>query len=216
MTEVHTALATHSDRPRTLIGLQAPNFQARSTQGEILLNDFTGSWILLFFHPADFTPVCTTEFIELSRRKEEFDQLNVKLVGLSIDSVFSHMAWVAWIKANFDVQINFPIVEDISMRIAEAYGLIGPQNETTAGSRVCCFISPEQRIEALIHYPMQIGRSIDEIIRVFHALQEARRHGCTCPANWQPGDETMVYPDGDVSSYSSWLAEAMKLEAQND
>lgn len=195
----------------TIVGSIAPNFSARSTCGDVSLSDYESRWVLLFFHPADFTPVCTSEFVGLAQRRAEFDAMNVQLLGISIDSVFSHLAWVEWIKNHYDVAVNFPILEDISMNIARAYGMMPEHMQGTELTRACCFISPEQRVEALIHYPMQVGRSIDEILRVFSALQEVRSSGASCPADWRAGDTTFHYPELGVGRDGSWLGSALKL-----
>lgn len=197
---------------QTIVGSPAPNFSARSTSGDIQLSDYAGEWLLLFFHPADFTPVCTSEFVSLAQRKQDFNKMNVKLLGLSVDSIFSHLAWVEWIKEHYDVTVHFPIIEDISMNIAKAYGMMPEHMQTTELTRACCFISPEQKVEALIHYPMQVGRSIDEILRVFSALQEVRTSGASCPADWRKGEKTFRYPTLEGEGRSSWLGSALNLD----
>jgi len=196
---------------RSLVGRRAPVFTARSTRGDITLSDFQGRWVILCFHPADFTPVCTTEFIELSRRKAEFTALNTQLFGISVDSVFAHLAWVEWMKQEYGQLVDFPIIEDISMTISRTYGMIGKEDRSTEGVRACCFINPEGRIAALIHYPMQIGRSVDEIMRVQKALIAVQETGKTCPVNWQDGDVMLAYPPEDVTRIDSgWLKSAMQ------
>lgn len=189
-----------------MIGRIAPNFQARSTRGEVLLSDYRGKWVLMFCHPADFTPVCTTEFISLARTKAEFDNLNVQLLGLSIDSIFSHRNWIDWMEAHAEVTIDFPIIEDISMTIAKAYHMIDNSNENTATVRACIFIDPEQTIQAFIHYPMHIGRSMDELLRVQKALINTKDSSFATPANWKPGDAYMnVDPEEFYNNGSGWL-----------
>ena len=196
---------------RSLVGEKAPVFSARSTNGEIALDQFKGQWVLLFFHPADFTPVCTTEFIRLAQRKSEFDVLNTQLVGISVDSIYAHMAWVQWMERHFNVTIDFPIVEDISMNVAKAYGLINEDSTSTSGARVCCFINPEGEVSALIHYPMQLGRSVDELLRVQTALIEIEKTGMTCPVDWQLGGELLDYPSDELARKNQdWLKESVR------
>ena len=195
---------------RSLVGDKAPVFSARSTNGEIALDQFRGKWVLLFFHPADFTPVCTTEFIRLAQRKSEFDALNTQLVGISVDSIYAHMAWVQWMERHFNVTIDFPIVEDISMNVAKAYGLINEDSTSTSGARVCCFINPEGMVSALIHYPMQLGRSVDELLRVQSALIEVEKTGMTCPVDWQLGGALLDYPSDELARKNQdWLKESV-------
>lgn len=197
--------------PLAIVGRAAPIFSARSTVGPITLSDFQGQWVLLFFHPADFTPVCTTEFIAIAKRQPEFDALNVQLIGVSVDSVYAHLAWISWMQEKFEQSVDFPLVEDISMNIARAYGLIDQTSQSTEGVRACCFVNPQGVVKALIHYPMQIGRSIDEIMRVQQALITVEETGHTCPVEWNAGDPLMAYPKEDVQAIQgSWLEEAIK------
>jgi len=195
----------------SLIGKKAPNFVARSTKGDIRLSDFSGKWVLLFCHPADFTPVCTTEFVSLSEHKDAFDALNVQLLGLSIDSIFSHRNWIEWINAQFEVSIDFPVIEDVSMEIARAYQMIDGSQTSTATVRSCVFIDPDQIIQSLIHYPMHVGRSIDELLRVQQALIETQDNSLATPANWQPGDGFMnIDPDNFFESSGNWLEQTIR------
>lgn len=203
--------AASRPHPETIIGQKAPVFSARSTQGPVSMNDFRGKWLILFFHPADFTPVCTTEFAALTRRQAEFDALDVKLMGISVDSVYSHLAWINFINNKYGVSVDFPVVEDISMVIAKSYGLVNDDSNSTEGVRACCFINPEGVVEAKIHYPMQIGRSIDELLRVQHALINVRESGMTCPADWQKGEDMLAYPSNEISRDDpSWLDQALE------
>lgn len=201
---------------QSLVGHKAPVFSARSTLGDIALDQFKGQWVILFFHPADFTPVCTTEFIRLAQRKHEFDALNTQLIGVSIDSIYAHMAWVQWMERHYNVKIAFPIVEDISMNIANAYGLVTAASTSTSGARVCCFINPEGEVSAMIHYPMQLGRSIDELLRVQTALIEIEKTGMTCPVDWEKGNKLLQYPtdqgvnDPAIEQSRDWLKEAIQ------
>lgn len=172
----------------------APNFEARSTHGIIRLSDFTsqGKWVLLFSHPADFTPVCSTEFIEFARNYEEFEKINVQLIGVSVDSVYSHIAWIRDLEQIGGVQIRFPVVADLDQRVSAAYGLVHDSASDTATIRAVFAIDPKGLVRALIYYPMQLGRNIDEIFRIFQGLQTADNNGVSCPANWRMGQPVIV------------------------
>jgi peroxiredoxin 2/4 len=172
----------------------APEFKAKSTHGIIQLSDYTskGKWVLLFSHPADFTPVCTTEFVEFARRKQEFDALNVQPIGVSIDSVYSHIAWVRNIEQNFGVRVTFPVIADLDQRVARNYGMVHEAVADTATVRAVFFIDPKNIIRAMLYYPLSLGRNIDEIFRVFSALQTADKNACATPANWKPGEDVIV------------------------
>ena len=171
---------------------------------------FEGSWTLLFCHPASFTPVCTTEFIELARRKAEFDALGVELLGLSIDSIYSHISWLEWIRERMEVEIAFPVIEDLSMEVAQAYGMVDMSSRTSATVRACYFIDPEQIVQAIIHYPMYVGRSIDELLRVQKALINTYRNDLSTPANWQPGDKYLKSSlDMQAIKSNDWLSVAI-------
>ena len=196
--------------PNSMIGRLAPDFSARSSKGELSMSAFEGSWTLLFCHPADFTPVCTTEFIELARRKSEFDELGVELLGLSVDSIYSHINWLEWIKTKTDVDVDFPVIEDLSMQVATAYGMLDPTSRTTATVRACYFIDPDQIIQAIVHYPMYVGRSIDELLRVQKALIDTYHNDLSTPANWQPGDKYLKTTlDMEALKADDWLSSAI-------
>src|SRR4029453_10272338 len=166
-----------------------PDFEATSTHGPIKLSSFRGKWVVLFSHPADFTPVCTTEFIEFARRQEEFDRLNVQLIGVSIDSIYSQIAWVRNIEQNFGVKIRFPVIADLDAKVAQTFGMIHPGAASTATVR-CVFIIDEKGVvRAMIYYPLTNGRNIDEIVRIVAALQTTDKNTVSTPANWQPGDK---------------------------
>ncbi len=177
----------------------APQFTAASTQGPIALSQYKGKWVILFSHPADFTPVCTTEFVEFAKRSAEFAAKNVQLIGLSIDSVYSHIAWVRSIEHHFKVTIDFPLIADLDMKVAMAYGMIHPGAATTATVRCVFVIDPDQNVRAMIYYPMSNGRSIDEIVRLVDALQTHVKKQVATPANWKPGDKVIVPPPGTVA-----------------
>lgn len=172
----------------------APDFEAKSTQGIIRLSDYTsrGKWVLLFSHPADFTPVCSTEFIEFARSYDAFDEINVQLIGVSIDSVYSHIAWVRDLEQISGIPVKFPVIADLDQKVSAAYGLMHESASDTATIRAVFAIDPKGNVRALIYYPMQIGRNIDEIFRVFQALQTADANNVSCPANWRPGDPVIV------------------------
>ncbi|MCD6234796.1 MAG: peroxiredoxin [Candidatus Marinimicrobia bacterium] len=172
----------------------APQFTAVTTHGTLSLSDFKGKWVVLFSHPADFTPVCTTEFLAFAKKHDEFVKLNTQVIGLSIDSIFSHIAWVRNIEQNFGVKIPFPIIEDLKMDVAKKYGMIQPDASDTQAVRAVFFIDPEQKLRAMIYYPLSNGRNIDEFIRILKALQTSDKYGVATPENWKPGEKVIVSP----------------------
>lgn len=179
--------------PRLELNGPAPDFQANTTQGPIKLSEWgKDKWVILFSHPADFTPVCTTEFVEFAKRADALAQKGVKLIGNSIDSVYSHIAWIRNIEQNFGVKITFPVIADLDQKIARLYGMIHEPSSVTAAVRCVYFIDPKQVLRAMIYYPLQLGRNFDEIVRVIDALQTVDKNGVACPANWKPGDEVIV------------------------
>lgn len=172
----------------------APDFHAKTTHGERSLADYKGKWLILFSHPADFTPVCTTEFMAFAKAHETFQSMNCELIGLSIDSLFSHLAWVRNIKEKFGVDIKFPIIEDIKMEVASAYGMVHPGAADTQAVRATFFIDPNGVLRAMVYYPMSNGRSIDEFVRLLQALQTSDKNGVATPAGWTPGCDVIVPP----------------------
>ena len=185
------------------IGEKAPEFKAVTTQGDINFpSDFKGKWIILFSHPADFTPVCTTEFMTFGLMAKEFEDLNCQLVGLSVDGLFSHIAWLRTIKEKIDykgmknVEVRFPLIEDITMEVAHKYGMIQPGDSSTKAVRAVFFIDPQGIIRTLMYYPSSLGRNFDEIKRVLIGLQTSDNFGVALPADWRPGDEVIVPPAG--------------------
>jgi len=176
------------------IGEPAPDFAAETTHGPLKLSDLKGKWVVMFSHPADFTPVCTTEFLGFASVYEELKAMNVQLIGLSVDSVSAHLAWVHAIKEKMGVDIPFPIIADLSMNIAKTYGMIHAGQSTTATVRCVFFIDDKGIMRAMIYYPLQNGRYIPEIIRLVKALQTTDKNKVSTPANWQPGDKVVVPP----------------------
>ncbi|MCI0588765.1 MAG: peroxiredoxin [Planctomycetes bacterium] len=172
----------------------APDFEATTSQGSFRLSEKRGKWVVLFSHPADFTPVCTTEFVEFAKRYEEFRKRNVELVGLSVDSGFSHIGWIRNIESTFKIQIPFPVIADRDMRIAQLYGMIHKAASDTATVRCVFFIDDKGTIRAMIYYPMTNGRNMDEILRLVDAIQTSDKHACATPANWRPGEKVIVPP----------------------
>jgi peroxiredoxin (alkyl hydroperoxide reductase subunit C) len=185
------------------IGDKAPSFKAVTTQGEIKFPEqFAGSWVILFSHPADFTPVCTSEFMTFATREEQFAQANCKLVGLSVDGLYSHIAWLRSVKEKIEyrgmknVEVKFPLIEDITMEVARKYGMIQPGESTTKAVRAVFVIDPKGIIRTIVYYPLSLGRNFDELYRVVVALQAADAFGVATPADWQPGDDVIVPPAG--------------------
>jgi peroxiredoxin 2/4 len=186
------AVLTPTPIPR--INEPAPDFEAKTTHGQLKLSDLRGKWVVLFSHPADFTPVCTTEFIEFARRAREFKELGVQLLGLSVDSVPAHIAWIRNMEGHFGIHVDFPVIADLDTKVAERYGLIHPSASETATVRAVFIIDDKGTIRALIYYPMSLGRNIDEILRAVEALQTADANACATPANWKPGEKVILPP----------------------
>jgi len=182
------------------INEDAPDFEAKSTHGPLKLSDFKGKWVVLFSHPADFTPVCTTEFVEFARRSEEFKKRDAQLIGLSVDSVTAHIAWVRNIEQHFGVKIDFPVIADLDTKVAQTYGLIHPSASETATVRAVFVIDDKGKIRALIYYPMSLGRNIDEVLRVLDGLQTADGNACATPANWVPGEPVILPPPQTIAN----------------
>jgi peroxiredoxin (alkyl hydroperoxide reductase subunit C) len=189
-----TAPAQEKTATLPRINEPAPDFEAKSTNGPLKLSDYQGKWVVLFSHPADFTPVCTTEFVEFARRSGDFKKRDAELIGLSVDSVPAHIAWIRNINQNFGVNVDFPVIADLDTKVAQKYGLIHPGASETATVRAVFVIDPKGIVRALIYYPMSLGRNIDEVLRVVDALQTADANACSTPANWQPGDQVVVPP----------------------
>lgn len=175
-----------------VLGEKAPDFQAVTTHGLLKLSDLEGSWVILFSHPADFTPVCTTEFIAFSEIYDDLKALNTKLIGLSIDSVHSHLAWVRNVREKMGVEIKFPIIADLDMKVAGLYGMVHPGQSNTAAVRAVFFIDPLGILRGMMYYPLSNGRNMQEILRLLKAFQTSDEHHVATPANWQPGDKVIV------------------------
>lgn len=180
------------------IGDIAPDFEARSTIGPVRLSDYRGRWLVLFSHPADFTPVCTTEFIALARHAAEFEKRDCALMALSVDSLFAHFAWLRMIRDRFDVEVRFPIVEDPTLVVGRAFGMVAPEDSDSAAVRVTYFIDPRGVIRATTCYPANVGRSTPEMLRTLEALQMVDAGGGLAPANWAPGDALLAAPAHDL------------------
>ena len=183
------------------IGDPAPQFEANTTEGRISFpNDFKGKWVILFSHPADFTPVCTSEFMTFGRMQDEFNALNCQLIGLSVDGLSSHIAWLRRIEERVEwkgmkgLKIRFPLIDDITMNVAHKYGMIQPGESETAAVRAVFFIDPKGMIRTILYYPLSLGRNFDEIKRILVALQTTDAFGTPTPADWRPGEDVIVAP----------------------
>ncbi|WP_368417175.1 peroxiredoxin [Falsiroseomonas sp.] len=187
---------TDTIAPLALPGLNrpAPDFSANTTDGPRSLSDYKGRWLVLFSHPADFTPVCTTEFIGFAKHHEQFKALGCELLGLSIDSIYAHIAWIRNIEEKFGVVIPFPIIEDLSMKVAHAYGMVQPGASDTSAVRATFVIDPEGVLRAMLYYPMSNGRSVPEILRLVTALQASDAQKIATPEGWTPGQDAIVPP----------------------
>lgn len=186
-----------------LINDPAPSFKAKTTMGDINFpEDYQGKWVILFSHPADFTPVCTTEFMTFASMQEEFRALNTELIGLSIDSIYAHIAWLRTIKEKIEfngmknVEVLFPVIEDLKMDVAKKFGMLQPNASTTQAVRAVFIMDPEAKVRAILYYPLSMGRNMDEIKRMILAMQKADKEQIATPANWQPGDDVIIPPPG--------------------
>jgi peroxiredoxin (alkyl hydroperoxide reductase subunit C) len=189
------------------VGSPAPPFEAVTTHGVLRLEDFKGSWLVLFSHPADFTPVCTTEFMAFAEIHPKLRAMNVELLGLSIDSVSSHIAWAKNIEEKLGKKITFPIIADLNKEIATLYGMIMPGESKTETARCVFVIDDKQTVRATIYYPLSTGRNMDEIVRLIQALQTTDKHGVATPANWRPGDKVLIPPPKTLEGAEERLKE---------
>ncbi|WP_027420308.1 peroxiredoxin [Crocinitomix catalasitica] len=190
------------------IGDQAPDFEATTTKGKIKLSEFAkDKWTVLFSHPADFTPVCTTEMSGFAIRKSEFTALNTELLGLSIDSIHSHLAWVNNVREKTGVYLDFPIIADIDMKVSKLYGMLQPNESETAAVRAVFFIDPTKKIRLIMYYPLNVGRNMDEILRALEALQISDEHKVAMPLDWKKGDKVIVPPPKNLVEMDERLAD---------
>ena len=188
------------------IGDIAPDFEAVTTTGKIKFSEFAkGKWTVLFSHPADFTPVCTTEMSGFALNKSTFDALNTELLGLSIDSIHSHLAWVNNVKEKTNVYFDFPIIADIDMKVSKLYGMLQPNESETAAVRAVFFIDPLKKVRLIMYYPLNVGRNMDEIIRVLEALQVSDEYKVAMPLNWRKGDKVIVPPPKTLTEMNDRL-----------
>ncbi|MHA7865694.1 peroxiredoxin [Flagellimonas marinaquae] len=204
------------------IGDQAPEFTATTTQGEINYpSDYKGKWTILFSHPADFTPVCTSEFMTFAVMHDDFKKANCELIGLSIDGLYSHIAWLRTIKEKIeykgmkDVEVIFPLIEDISMNVAKKYGMIQPGESTTQAVRAVFFVDPEGVIRTLMYYPLSTGRNFKEIYRTLLALQASEEFNVATPADWQPGDDVIVPTAGSCGVAKERMEDTDELDCKD-
>lgn len=195
-----------------LIGDDAPSFTAVTTQGTLNFpEDYKGKWVILFSHPADFTPVCTTEFMTFASMQEEFRRMNTELIGLSIDSVFSHIAWLKRIEEKIEykgmknIEVKFPVIADLKMDVAKKYGMLQPNASTTQAVRAVFIIDPVAKIRAMLYYPLSTGRNMQEIKRLVIALQKNEAEKVATPANWQPGEDVIIPPPNTMDAVKERL-----------
>jgi peroxiredoxin (alkyl hydroperoxide reductase subunit C) len=190
-----------------LIGDDAPAFEAKTTMGNIKFpEDYKGKWVILFSHPADFTPVCTTEFMTFATMQEDLRKLNTELIGLSIDSIYAHIAWLRTIKEKIEfkgmknVEVKFPLIEDIKMEVAMKFGMVQPNASTTQAVRAVFIIDEKAKVRAILYYPLSCGRNMEEIKRMIIAMQKADKEGIATPANWKPGDDVIIPTPGSCGA----------------
>lgn len=197
---------TINQMPR--IGDQAPDFEAMTTTGKIKFSDFASDqWVVMFSHPADFTPVCTTEMSGFAVRKAEFDALNTQLLGLSIDSIHAHLGWVSNVKEKTGVYFSFPIIADIDMKVSKLYGMLQPNESETAAVRAVFFIDPSKKIRLIMYYPLNVGRNMDEILRALEALQFSDANSVALPLDWKPGEQVIVPPPKTLAEMEARMAD---------
>ncbi len=190
------------------IGDMAPDFEALTTKGTIKLSNYAkNKWIVMFSHPADFTPVCTTEMSGFATRKGEFDVLNTELLGLSIDSIHSHLGWVQNVREKTGVYFDFPIIADIDMKVSKLYGMLQPNESETSAVRAVFFIDPKKKIRLIMYYPLNVGRNMDEILRALDALQVSDKYSVAMPLDWKRGDKAIVPPPKSLDALNERLAD---------
>jgi peroxiredoxin (alkyl hydroperoxide reductase subunit C) len=197
---------TITQMPR--IGDRAPDFEAVTTKGKIRFSEFAkDKWVLMFSHPADFTPVCTTEMSGFAERKAEFEALNTELLGLSIDSIHAHLGWVDNVRKNTGVYFDFPIIADLDMKVAKLYGMLQPNESETAAVRAVFFIDPAKKVRLIMYYPLNVGRNMDEILRSLEALQLSDEYKVAMPLNWKKGDKVIIPPPKTLGEMEERLAD---------
>jgi len=190
------------------IGDTAPDFEAVTTKGKIKFSDFAkDKWVVMFSHPADFTPVCTTEMSGFALRKPEFEALNTELLGLSIDSIHAHLGWVNNVRNNTGVYFDFPIIADLDMKVSKLYGMLQPNESETAAVRAVFFIDPIKKVRLIMYYPLNVGRNMDEILRVLEALQTSDKFKVAMPLDWKKGDKVIVPPPKTLEEMEQRLAD---------
>ncbi len=190
------------------IGDNAPDFEAITTKGKIKLSDYAkDKWIVMFSHPADFTPVCTTEMSGFAQRKSEFDALNTELLGLSIDSIHAHLGWVQNVRENTGVYFDFPIIADLDMKVSKLYGMLQPNESETAAVRAVFFIDPKKKIRLVMYYPLNVGRNMNEILRALEALQTSDEHQVAMPLDWKKGDKVIVPPPKTLDELNARISD---------
>lgn len=201
------------------IGEKAPSFKAVTTQGDINFPaDYSGKWVILFSHPADFTPVCTSEFMTFASMEKKFNDANCDLVGLSVDGLYSHIAWLRTIKEKIeyngmkDIEVKFPLIEDISMNVAKKYGMMMPGESNTKAVRAVFFVDPKGMIRAIIYYPLSLGRNFDELYRALIAMQAADAFSIATPADWRPGDDVIVPTAGTCGVAADRMADKENMK----
>ncbi|SDI53058.1 peroxiredoxin [Winogradskyella thalassocola] len=204
------------------IGDKAPEFKAVTTQGGINYpSDYKGKWSILFSHPADFTPVCTSEFMTFAHLEEKFEKANCSLIGLSIDGLYSHIAWLRTIKDKIEfngmknIEVKFPLIEDISMEVAKKYGMIQPGESKTQAVRAVFFVDPNEIVRAIIYYPLSLGRNFDELYRALIAMQTADKFNVATPADWNPGDDVIVSPAGSCGVAEERMSSTEGLDCKD-
>src|SRR5210317_793395 len=200
--------ATQEMNSMPRIGDTAPDFEAVTTKGPIKMSEFAkDKWTVMFSHPADFTPVCTTEMSGFATRKAEFEKLNCELLGLSIDSIHAHLGWVQNVRETTGVYFDFPIIADLDMKVAKLYGMLQPNESETSAVRAVFFIDPENKIRLIMYYPLNVGRNMDEIVRALQALQFSDELKVAMPLNWKPGEKVIVPPPKTLEEMDNRLAD---------
>jgi peroxiredoxin (alkyl hydroperoxide reductase subunit C) len=197
---------TETMYPMPRIGDDAPDFEALTTKGMIKMSDYAkDKWIVMFSHPADFTPVCTTEMSGFATRKQEFEDLNTELIGLSIDSIHAHLGWVQNVRETTGVYFDFPIIADLDMKVAKLYGMLQPNESETSAVRAVFFIDPAKKIRLIMYYPLNVGRNMDEILRALNALQVSDKFKVAMPLDWKSGDKVIVPPPKSLDELNDRL-----------